>query len=164
MSRKIIAEPTSNAGTILQTQLRKRPESHVLLVKNLRKAYSQTIAVDGFSFGGSRNEKVGLLGPNGAGKTTNINMILGVLEPTAGTILIEDVDLARERSRAMGCTNFAAVYAPLPGNLTVEENLCFFGLLYGVKNLKTHIEGLLDEFELRSFRNSRSGVLFLTIP
>jgi ABC-2 type transport system ATP-binding protein len=46
-----------------------------------------------------------------------------VLQPTAGTIRIEDVDLATQRSRALARTNFAAVYAPLPGNLTVYQNL-----------------------------------------
>ena len=78
-------------------------------------------------------EIVGLVGPNGAGKTTTINMILGVLEPSAGRIEIEGVDLARDRSRALSSTNFAAVYAPLPGNLTVEQNLRVFGMLYAVE-------------------------------
>ena len=56
---------------------------NVLSVENLSKKYGNTIAVDGISFELERNEIVGLLGPNGAGKTTTINMILGVLEPTA---------------------------------------------------------------------------------
>jgi len=59
-------------------------------------------------------------------------MILGVLEPTAGRIGIEGVDIARHRSQVVGRTNFAAVYAPLPGNLTVSQNLHIFGLMYGV--------------------------------
>ena len=95
----------------------------VLSVTELRKSYGPTVAVDGISFEVGSNEIVGLLGPNGAGKTTTINMILGVLEPTSGSIRIEGVDLAEQRSRALGYTNFAAVYAPLPGNLTVQQNL-----------------------------------------
>ena len=79
-----------------------------------------------------RNEIVGLLGPNGAGKTTTINMILGVLEPSAGRILIEGIDIAAHREQALERTNFAAVYAPLPGNLTVYQNLRVFGLMYAV--------------------------------
>ena len=74
-----------------------------------------------------------MLGPNGAGKTTTINMILGVLEPTAGRIVIQGVDLGRDRSGALAGTNFAAVYAPLPGNLTVEQNLRVFGMIYDVE-------------------------------
>jgi energy-coupling factor transporter ATP-binding protein EcfA2 len=86
----------------------------VLSVKELRKTYGKTVAVDGISFGVDRNEIVGLLGPNGAGKTTTINMIPGVLEPSSGSILIAGMDVAKQRSQAIGCTNFAAVYAPLP--------------------------------------------------
>ena len=131
----------------------------VLTVRNLRKQYGATLAVDGISFGVNANEIVGLLGPNGAGKTTTINMILGVLEPTSGAILVEDVDIARNRSQVLQRTNFAAVYAPLPGNLTVVQNLRFFGLIYGVRDLARRIEELLEQFDLIAFRNVKCGVL-----
>jgi len=131
----------------------------VLSVENLSKKYRETIAVEGISFDVKANEIVGLLGPNGAGKTTTINMILGVLEPTAGSIRIEGIDVARQRSKALNATNFAAVYAPLPGNLTVYQNLRVFGLIYGVKRLPERIETLLAEFELTQFRNTKAGVL-----
>ena len=131
----------------------------VLSVAGLRKAYGATVAVDGVSFEVARGEIVGLLGPNGAGKTTTINMILGVLEPTAGTIRVEGVDVRRERSRALSRTNFAAVYAPLPGNLTVAQNLRIFGMLYGVARLSRRIEELLEEFDLLPFRDAKCGVL-----
>jgi len=131
----------------------------VLSVTDLRKSYGATVAVDGVSFRVEENEIVGLLGPNGAGKTTTINMILGVLEPAAGTILIEGADIARERTRALQQMNFAAAYAPLPGNLTVAQNLRIFGMLYGVGDLDKRIEELLDEFDLRKFLNTKSGVL-----
>jgi ABC-2 type transport system ATP-binding protein len=132
---------------------------HVLKVSNLRKSYGGTMAVDNVSFAVCSGEIVGLLGPNGAGKTSTINMILGVLEPTSGTIDIERINLAKNRTEALERTNFAAVYAPLPGNLTVQENLRFFGLVYGVKNLAQRIEALLSEFELRKFRDVKCGVL-----
>ncbi|WP_242342304.1 ABC transporter ATP-binding protein [Anaeromyxobacter terrae] len=133
--------------------------ARVLSVSGLEKRYGETVAVDGVSFEVGRNEIVGLLGPNGAGKTTTINMLLGVLEPSAGTIRIEGVDLAAERSRAVERTNFAAVYAPLPGNLTVAQNLRVFGLLYGVKRLSGRIDALLEQLDLRRFRDRRCGVL-----
>src|SRR5262245_3954250 len=98
-------------------------KTNVLTVKNLSKRYDNTVAVDGISFEVARNEIVGLLAPNGAGKTTTISMVLGVLEPTTGTIHVEGIDLAVNRSKALERTNFAAVYAPLPGNLTVLQNL-----------------------------------------
>src|SRR2546425_950108 len=131
----------------------------VLTVESVSKQYGGTTAVGGISFEVARNEIVGLLGPNGAGKTTTINMVLGVLEPTSGSIRIEGIDVANERSKALECTNFAAVYAPLPGNLTVYQNLRVFGLIYGVKNLPARIETLLHEFELQRFRNMKAGVL-----
>ncbi len=135
------------------------PRSPVLSVKNLSKQYGAMLAVDGISFDVARNEIVGLLGPNGAGKTTTINMILGVLEPTAGSIRIHGLDLAAHRSRALERTNFAAVYAPLPGNLTVYQNLRVFGLIYGVSRLTQRIDQLIQEFDLAAFRDIRSGAL-----
>jgi ABC-2 type transport system ATP-binding protein len=130
-----------------------------LTVRELRKKYGTTLAVDGLSFDVRQKEIVGLLGPNGAGKTTTINMILGVLAPTEGSIAINGIDLARNRSRALEGTNFAAVYAPLPGNLTVTENLRVFGLLYDVPNLSERIEEMIETFDLKKFRNTKCGVL-----
>ena len=131
----------------------------VLSVRGLRKVYSDIVAVDSISFEVYRNEIVGLLGPNGAGKTTTINMILGVLEPNAGNIAINSLDIFSHRSQAVSRTNFSAVYTPLPGNLTVVQNLCIFGRLYGVKNLSKRIEELLAYFDLTKFRNKKCGVL-----
>jgi ABC-2 type transport system ATP-binding protein len=131
----------------------------VLSVDNLRKSYAGQLAVDGVSFEVGCHEIVGLLGPNGAGKTTTINMILGVLVPTSGTILIDGLDIKTDRASALSRTNFAAVYAPLPGNLTVRQNLRIFGLLYDVQNLSTRIDELLKEFDLEKFQHTRCGVL-----
>lgn len=133
--------------------------SKVLSVRGLRRVYGNTVAVDGVSFDVERDEIVGILGPNGAGKTTTINMILGVLAPSAGTIRIEGLDVETDRLRAMERVNFAAVHAPLPGNLTVWQNLRVFGLLYGLRNVTRRIEELLDRFELAPLRNVRCGLL-----
>jgi ABC-2 type transport system ATP-binding protein len=57
------------------------------------------------------------------------------------------------------CTNFAAVYAPLPGNLTVVQNLRIFGMLYGVRNLEARIEALVEQFDLARLRDTKCGVL-----
>lgn len=131
----------------------------VLAVNDLRKSYGSVNAVDGISFAVGEGEIVGLLGPNGAGKTTTINMILGVLSPDGGKVLIEGIDIARQRSEALRNTNFAAVYAPLPGNLTVEQNLRIFGMLYEVKNLTARIEAVIGQFDLQKLRGARCGVL-----
>ena len=131
----------------------------VLTVTDLRKVYGDKVAVNGISFRVRRGEIVGLLGPNGAGKTTTINMVLGVLEPTSGTVEIEGLNLAVDRSRAVGRTNFAAVYAPMPGNLTVRQNLRVFGLLYAVRGLSERINVLLRQFELERFQHTKCGLL-----
>ena len=125
----------------------------------LSKKYGAIIAVDGISFNVQRREIVGLLGPNGAGKTTTIDMVLGVLQPDAGKVQIEGIDVALKRSEALSRTNFAAVYTPLPGNLTVFQNLRVFGLLYEVKDLLSRIDVLLKQFDLVAFRDKKCGVL-----
>jgi ABC-2 type transport system ATP-binding protein len=135
------------------------PSLPVLLVERLAKSFGKVKAVDGISFHVSAGEIVGLLGPNGAGKTTTINMILGVLEPTAGRIVIQGVDLRADRSAALARTNFSAVYAPLPGNLTVEQNLRVFGMIYEVDKLSERIEELLAVYDLKRFRRTKAGVL-----
>jgi ABC-2 type transport system ATP-binding protein len=131
----------------------------ILSVSHLCKQYGEVHAVDGLSFEVDTHEILGLLGPNGAGKTTTINMILGVLEPTSGSIAIDGCDLAKRRRQALSRTNFAAVYAPLPGNLTVVQNLRIFGMLYAVPKLSERIETILRDFDLLRFRNTKCGVL-----
>ena len=135
------------------------PTTAILSVRRLAKSYGALKAVDDISFHVAPGEIVGLVGPNGAGKTTTINMILGVLEPTAGRIEIEGVDLAAERSRALARTNFTAVYAPLPGNLTVEQNLRVFGMIYAVERLSDRIEAVLKDYDLARYRKTKAGVL-----
>ncbi len=131
----------------------------VLQVQHLRRIYGNTVAVDDVSFAVYPNEIVGLLGPNGAGKTTTINTVLGILEPTLGSVTIDGCDVTRKRSESLQHTNFAAVYAQVPGNLSVFQNLYIFGLIYGVPNLRQRIEQCLVEFDLKDFRDTKCGVL-----
>jgi ABC-2 type transport system ATP-binding protein len=131
----------------------------VLTVTDLAKSYGNVTAVDRISFAVARGEIVGLLGPNGAGKTSTINMVLGVLAPDSGSIAIDGVDLGKHRARALQCTNFAAVYAPLPGNLTVAQNLRIFGMIYNVDSLSARIDEVIAEFDLQRFRDVRCGAL-----
>ncbi len=130
-----------------------------LRASGLHKVYASVTALDGVSFTVNRGEIVGLLGPNGAGKTTTINMVLGVLAATTGSVEIDGIDISKQRARALAKTNFAAVYAALPGNLTVIENLRFFGLLYGIESLRTRVEELLRQFDLAHLRHTKCGLL-----
>ena len=131
----------------------------ILKIEGLAKDYGSVKAVDNVSFSIPSGKIVGLLGPNGAGKTTTINMILGILEPTQGVIEIFGKNLKEHRSEISRSINFAAVYAHMPANLTVWQNLHVFGLLYGVKNLKERITSLLHEFDLERFSDTKAGLL-----
>src|ERR1700734_3012087 len=135
------------------------PDRVALRATHLRKVYGSVTALDDVSFTVNSGEIVGLLGPNGAGKTTTINMVLGVLAATTGKVEIDGIDISKQRARALARTNFAAVYAALPGNLTVSENLRFFGLLYGIASLRHRVEELLREFDLEHLRHTKCGVL-----
>lgn len=131
----------------------------VLSVTDLGKSYHGVHAVGGVSFSVTRGEIVGLLGPNGAGKTTTINMVLGILAPDSGSITINGASMATHPARCREMTNFAAVYAPLPGNLTVAQNLRMFGLMYNVPQLAKRIDALVQEYELVKYRNTKCGLL-----
>jgi ABC-2 type transport system ATP-binding protein len=135
------------------------PSRPALRATHLHKVYAGVTAVDDISFSVNRGEIVGLLGPNGAGKTTTINMVLGVLATTTGSVEIDGIDISRQRAQALARTNFAAVYAALPGNLTVIENLRFFGLLYGIDSMRARVEELLREFDLTHLRHTKCGLL-----
>jgi ABC-2 type transport system ATP-binding protein len=103
----------------------------MIQVSGLRKAYGQIVAVDGVSFDIRKGETFGLLGPNGAGKTTAIHLLTGALRPDAGTVTVNGTaDPTRlEVRRQVGLAPQAlALYDELTG----EENLTFFGRLYGL--------------------------------
>jgi ABC-2 type transport system ATP-binding protein len=138
-----------------------RPPSSVpvLEVEGLSKRFGDREAVAGVSFRVEAGEIVGLLGPNGAGKTTTIDMVLGVLAPATGSVRIGGLAPAARRAEALARTNFAAVYAQLPGNLTVAQNLRVFALLYGVADGRARIAELLRDLDLVRFRDAKCGVL-----
>jgi ABC-2 type transport system ATP-binding protein len=131
----------------------------ILSITGLTKAYGSFKAVDDLSFSVHQGEIVGLLGPNGAGKTTTINMILGILTPTSGSIRILGKMLEKRKSEISKKVNFAAVYAHVPANLTVRQNLYVFALLYGVKAIRQKIGALLQEFDLERFAATKAGLL-----
>jgi ABC-2 type transport system ATP-binding protein len=130
-----------------------------LAVESLTRIFGRRTIVDAVSFEIQRGEIAGLVGLNGAGKTTIINMILGVLTPSAGRVLIDGIDVAEQRGKAIERTNFSAVYAPLPGNLTVAENLRVFGMFYDVPDLTTRIDEMIAMFDLERYRDTRCGLL-----
>ncbi len=122
-------------------------------VRDLVKRFGDFTAVDGVSFEVRPGEILGLLGPNGAGKTTIIQMLLGVVTPTAGVIQMFGLDLARHRERILQQVNFSSTYISMPYALTVEENLRVVGKLYGLTDLPRRIDDVVKKLEMEEFRN-----------
>lgn len=102
----------------------------MISVQDLRKSFGANIAVDGLSFEAKPGEVLGLLGPNGAGKSTTIHMMMGALKPDSGTITIEGRNPTDPKARmSLGLApQSIAIYE----DLTAEENLRFFGQIYGL--------------------------------
>jgi ABC-2 type transport system ATP-binding protein len=124
------------------------PGDVVLEARGLIKDYRRTRAVDGIDVVVHAGERVALLGPNGAGKTTTLFMILGVVQPDAGSITVCGFDLAHERSHAAECVGFAAGYLPLTERMRVREYLRLYGQLYGLADPGPRIEEGLDRFRI----------------
>lgn len=130
-----------------------------LFVERVSKNYGSVPIIRNVSFDVEPGEIVGLIGANGVGKTTLLMMILGLLQPTSGNIRIFGKDLKTQKSQTLSRLNFVASYAELPGNLTVEENLRIYGLLYKIPELSARIRQLLDEFRLNNLKSKKTGLL-----
>lgn len=138
--------------------------SSVLKVRDLTKCYPgmpPTRAVDHISFDLKRGEILGFLGPNGSGKTTTIQMLLGTLLKTSGSIHYFDLDFSTHSSEILQNVSFASTYLSLPYILTVAENLEVLGFLYGIsrKESRRRYEPLLERFGITSYRNKKVSVL-----
>ena len=129
-------------------------------VKNLTKKFKNSLAVNKINFSIEKNKTVGLLGPNGCGKTTSIGMMLGLIKPSEGEIIIDNVNLEKaDRVSVLSKMNFASPYVELPKKLTVKQNLEVYGRLYGVKNLDKKIEEISEELDIKKFLNKKTGEL-----
>jgi len=128
-------------------------------VSGLSKSYGALKAVDSLSFSVKPGEVLGLVGPNGAGKTTTLRSLVGIINPSAGTIRIAGHDLQIEAAQAKRELAFIPDEPQLFEHLTVEEHLRFIGRLYGVADAPERIEPLLIEMELLEKRGSLPAAL-----
>ena len=130
-------------------------------INNLSKKYKEALVVKNINFELKKGSIVGLLGPNGCGKTTTIGMILGLIQPSFGNVLINGVNIEKEKNRTkiLEKINFISPYVELPKKLTIEENLKVYGKLYGVNNLNEKIPNLMQDLNLIEFRNRKTGEL-----
>jgi len=108
------------------------PKAPVLACRGLEKRYGTRTAVDGVSFEIAAGECYGLLGPNGAGKTTTISMACGLLERDGGDVLVEGEVLYSTSVDLKSVIGYVPQEIALYPELSVEDNLKFFGRLYGL--------------------------------
>jgi ABC-2 type transport system ATP-binding protein len=130
-----------------------------IAVTQLAKSYNGSVAVAGIDFKCAQGEVLGLLGGNGAGKTTTIAMIMGLVTPSAGSVHVLGVDMARERHKVLGRINFESPYVDMPHRLTVRQNLTVFAGLYGVSDVKARIAQLASDLDLADVLDRPSGKL-----
>ena len=133
--------------------------SNSIEVINLSKRYKSKQAVNNISFKINENEIVGLLGPNGCGKTTTIGMMLGLLKPTNGQVLINGMDIEKNKISLLHKMNFISPYIELPKKLTVRQNLVVYGKLYNVRNLNEQIDYLSNKLRLNKLLKNVTGEL-----
>ncbi len=129
----------------------------MLVVNGLEKDYGKLKAVDRVSFSVEAGESFGLLGPNGAGKTTTISMIAGLVQPDAGEVTLNGISMQGEPLRAKRLLGLVPQEIALYSALNAEENLVFWGKLYGLKgqDLRERIDRALETVGLSDRRRDR---------
>ncbi len=126
----------------------------MLKVVNITKYYDKFLAVDNLSFDVKPGEIFGLLGVNGAGKTTTFRMIMGLLEPTSGSITLDGKPIDYSVTDKIG---FLTEERSLLTKLTVLEQCEFYGALKGMdkENIHQRLDYLLNKFEISDYKNKK---------
>ncbi|MFV0336187.1 MAG: ABC transporter ATP-binding protein [Tropicimonas sp.] len=153
------AAPPPAAPDASPAQAEPPPAGPVIAVRDLVRRFGDFTAVSHTSFEVDQGEIFGLLGPNGAGKTTTFRMLCGLLPATDGTLQVAGYNLRNARARARGRIGYVAQKFSLYANLTVRENLTFFGGAYGLRgrDLRRRVEQALADFDLDPA--AKSGLL-----
>lgn len=110
-----------------------QPNSYAVQVHDLTKQFDHFTAVDHVTFSVPRGQIFGFLGPNGAGKTTTIRMLLGLIKPTSGSASVLGFDIEKQSDAIRKRVGYMSQKFSLYNDLTVEENLNFYGGTYGVR-------------------------------
>ena len=137
-------------------------ETDLLLeTEALVKTFGELRAVDELNLGVRAGEMVGLVGPDGAGKTTTMRLLCGALKPTSGRIRIAGFELPKHVEQARQHIGYLAQRFSLYGDLTVTENLEFFGEVFGMPDAerRARSEELLRFAGLSQFANRRANAL-----
>ncbi|WP_437882181.1 ATP-binding cassette domain-containing protein [Pseudomonas sp. LRF_L74] len=161
--RKHQAQHSATPGTAKNVALpRGAPAENqqpAIVVRDLVRKFGDFTAVASTSFEVAHGEIFGLLGPNGAGKTTTFRMLCGLLPASGGQLQVAGVNLRHARAQARARIGYVAQKFALYGNLSVQENLEFFGGAYGLRGqaLRRRISIVSTQFELEP--SARSGEL-----
>lgn len=133
-----------------------------VVARDISKSFGPFVAVDRVSFAVEHGEIFGFLGSNGAGKTTTIRMLCGLLAPTSGIATVLGFDVAREASEIKRRIGYMSQRFSLYSDLTVEENLRFWGGTYGLfgRRLADRLAWAIATAELGGER----GVLVRELP
>jgi ABC-2 type transport system ATP-binding protein len=116
-------------------------------VKNLRKQFGKTVAVDNISFAFDSGHVFGFVGPNGAGKTTTMRIISTIEEPTSGDVLLNGVSIREEPELARRMVGYVPDSLPTHADITVHEYLDFYARAYGLRGRKrTQAVEAIEEF------------------
>ena len=129
--------------------------------KNLTRKFGDLVAVDGVSFNMCYGEIFGYLGANGAGKSTTIRMLCGILEPTSGTATVGGFDVNRDPEKIKQTIGYVSQRFGLYTDLTVKENLEFYGRVYGLysNKLKDRIAEVMRMTGLDEYQGQMAGNL-----
>lgn len=140
-----------------------RGKGAVIELDNLQRKFGDFYAVKNVTFSVSEGEVFGLLGANGAGKSTTFRMLCGLLSPSGGTLRVAGEDLRHAAAKARAKIGYMSQKFSLYGNLSILENLKFFGAAYGLAGNagQKRITWALDEFSLADMKNAVSGDLSL---
>jgi len=127
----------------------------------LRKAFGPLVAVEGLTLAVKRGEVFGMLGPNGSGKTTTIRMLCGLLEPTSGAATVAGFDVGSQGEQVRKKIGYMSQKYGLYDDLTVLENINFYGAIYGLYGdaRSTRISALVKELGLEERVNQYAGTL-----
>ena len=127
--------------------------------KNLTKKYKDKIAVNHMNLQIKEGELFALLGVNGAGKTTTIKMLSGLILPTEGSIIIENMNMKKDTLKIKEILNVSPQETAIAPNLSVKENLEFMAGVYQIKNKDNKIKELIKLFKLEEVLNKKAKTL-----
>jgi ABC-2 type transport system ATP-binding protein len=130
-------------------------------IDHLFKSYGANLVLDDVSVDFRAGAITGLLGPNGAGKTTLVSILMGIIAKDRGRVLIDGLDLDRDRDRIQARASIVPQSFAFYPTLTARENLEYFGALYGFKGrrLKARMDAAIDAGSLQSFLGKRAAEL-----